>query len=520
MCAWGRTDSPAEVMDSRAAASCWPPETSTATLAHPRIGGGVVEVVDALRLALADRYAIERELGQGGMASVYLAEDLKHHRRVALKLLRPELAHALGPARFLREIETTAQLAHPHILPLLDSGEVDGQLFYTMPLVEGESLRDRLTRERQLPLDDALRIAREVADALGYAHALGVVHRDIKPENILFEAGHAVVADFGIAKAIATAGSEQLTETGLAVGTPAYMSPEQAAGSTDLDGRSDLYSLGCVLYEMLAGRPPFVGPTLESVVHQQLTAEPPSVTSIRPAVPGWVAAALSRALAKTPADRFNPVALFGEAITPHASVALAPEASAQVAVPPRGSSWRRWSLIGAGILVVLVGAIVFGRSLRPKARGPRHSRTAVAVLPFKNLSAEGPHSYFAEGLHDELVTQLTKVAALTVIGRTSLRTYEGSTKGLSEIGDELAVGSIIEASVQVVGDRLRVNVQLIDPVTDVHLWDERYDETLDDAFAVQSDIAQQIVRAVGATLGGTERTAIATAPTANANETA
>jgi serine/threonine-protein kinase len=450
------------------------------------------------------------------MATVYLAQDLKNHRPVALKVLRPELAAALGPERFLREVRITARLNHPHILALLDSGGARGFLYYSMPYVAGESLRDRLNREKQLPLDDALQIAREVADALSYAHSHDVVHRDIKPENILLESRHAVVADFGIARAITAAGGDRLTETGIAVGTPAYMSPEQAAGSTDLDGRSDLYSLGCVLYEMLAGRPPFVGATLESVVHQQLTAEPPSVTSIRPAVPGWVAAALSRALAKTPADRFNPVALFGEAIMPRTSVAVAPEPSAQVAVPPRRSSWRRWGLIGGGILVVLVSAIVLGRSLRPKAEGPRHPRTAVAVLPFKNLSPEGPHSYFAEGLHDELVTQLTKVAALTVIGRTSLRTYEGSTKRLSEIGDELAVGSVIEASVQVDGDRLRVTVQLIDPVTEAHQWDERYDETLDDAFAVQSDIAQRIVAAVGATLTGTERTAIAEEPTANA----
>ncbi|MDH3571239.1 MAG: serine/threonine protein kinase, partial [Gemmatimonadota bacterium] len=235
----------------------------------------MTDLLERLRTALADRYTIERELGKGGMATVYLAEDVKHHRPVALKVLRPELAAALGPERFLREIEIAANLHHPHILPLYDSGEAEGFLYYVMPYVEGESLRDRLEREKQLAIDDALQVAREVADALSYAHAHGVIHRDIKPENILLESGHAVVADFGIARAVDAAGGARLTETGIAIGTPAYMSPEQAGGEKDLDGRSDLYSLGCVLYEMLAGQPPFTGPTVESLVHQHLSAEPP-----------------------------------------------------------------------------------------------------------------------------------------------------------------------------------------------------------------------------------------------------
>jgi tetratricopeptide (TPR) repeat protein len=271
--------------------------------------------VDRLTAALADRYAVVRELGRGGMATVYLAEDLKHRRPVAVKVLRPELAGALGPDRFLREIEIAARLDHPHILPLYDSGEAGGFLFYVMPFVEGESLRDRLMREKQLPIEEALQVAREVADALSYAHSRDVIHRDIKPENILLSGGHARVADFGIARAITEAGGERLTGTGLAIGTPIYMSPEQAAGSQDLDGRSDLYSLGCVLYEMLAGTPPFSGP-LESMVRQHLTVNPPAVTTLRPAVPPPVAAALMRVLAKTPADRFSPAAQFAEALRP------------------------------------------------------------------------------------------------------------------------------------------------------------------------------------------------------------
>ncbi|HXH28376.1 MAG TPA: serine/threonine-protein kinase, partial [Candidatus Polarisedimenticolia bacterium] len=239
---------------------------------------------DRLRAALADRYRIERQLGQGGMATVYLAEDLKHARKVAIKVLKPELAAVMGAERFLREVETTAGLRHPHILPLYDSGEAGGFLFYVMPLVEGESVRDRLDRERQLPLEDALRITSEVAEALDYAHQRGIVHRDIKPENIMLEGGHAVVADFGIARALSAGGGERLTSTGVAVGTPVYMSPEQAAGDRDLDGRTDLYSLACTLYEMLAGQPPFTGPTARSVFHQHMVAEPRAITEIRPAV--------------------------------------------------------------------------------------------------------------------------------------------------------------------------------------------------------------------------------------------
>jgi len=278
----------------------------------------VSAVPPGLAAALADRYTLQRELGAGGMATVYLAEDRKHRRPVAIKVLRPELAGALGPDRFLREIEIAARLDHPHILPLYDSGEADGMLYYVMPYVEGESLRDRLTRERQLPLEDALQIAREVADALSYAHSRDVVHRDIKPENILLAGGHARVADFGIARAITAAGGARLTATGLSVGTPVYMSPEQAAGSDDLDGRSDLYSLGCVLYEMLAGHPPFEG-SASSMVHQHLTVDPAPITQLRPAVPATVAAALARVLAKTPADRFSPAAQFAEALRPAGS---------------------------------------------------------------------------------------------------------------------------------------------------------------------------------------------------------
>ena len=315
--------------------------------------------LDRLKAALADRYAIERELGEGGMATVYLARDVKHNREVAVKVLKQELAAALGHERFLREIEISARLRHPHILPLYDSGEADGFLYYVMPYVEGQSLAERLKREKQLPLDDALQITREVADALSYAHSRDVVHRDIKPENILLESGHAVVADFGIARAISAAGGEQITETGMAVGTPVYMSPEQAAGQQELDGRSDLYSLACVLYEMLAGQPPFTGPTVESVVHQHLSAEPPSITGIRPAVPAALAGTLQRALAKTPADRFNPVAQFSDALA-------APAPTATAGAAPRRQRRLAPAIGAAGLLLAAVALVAFLRRGEPE----------------------------------------------------------------------------------------------------------------------------------------------------------
>src|SRR6184192_3123903 len=264
----------------------------------------MADVFPPLQPALADRYLIKRELGRGGMATVYLAQDLKHHRQVAIKVLKPELAAALGPERFLREIETAARLNHPHILPLHDSGEATGLLYYVMPYVEGETLRNRLDRAGQLPVAEAVQITREVADALSYAHSHDVVHRDIKPENILLEAGHAVVSDFGIARAITAAAGGNLTETGIALGTPGYMSPEQGAASARVDERSDIYSLGCVLYEMLAGEPPFTGPSAESIVRQHLAAAPPQVSAMRAAVPPAIEQAIERALVKTPADRF------------------------------------------------------------------------------------------------------------------------------------------------------------------------------------------------------------------------
>ncbi len=475
----------------------------------------MAEHIDRLTSALPDRYAIERELGSGGAATVFLAQDLKHERRVAVKILHPDLAATLGADRFLREIKLTARLNHPHILPLLDSGDADGLLYYVTPFAEGESLRDRITRDKQLPIEDALRTAREVADALSYAHGHSVIHRDIKPENILLEGGHAVVADFGIARALGAAGGARLTATGLAVGTPAYMSPEQAAGEQELDARSDVYSLGCVLYEMLAGAPPFVGPTPQAILARKAAESVPSLRVVRETVPAELEAVIEKALAKVPADRFATAREFADALARPGSTAPATSPPARTARLLRTS--RRVALFGVAAVVV-GGAILVLRPGREPS-GPSsavYERTAIAVLPFDNLSAGGPHAYFAGGLYDELQTQLSKVAALKVISRTSVRGYAAATMPVRQIARELGVGSVVEGSVQVVGARLRVNVALVDAATGAHLWAERYDRTLEDAFAIQSDVAQRIVAAVGAALTAKERQGLVAAPTTHA----
>jgi len=314
-------------------------------------------VIDQLRTALSGRYAIERELGRGGMATVFLAQDLHHHRKVAIKVLHPELAAAIGPERFLREIDTLAGLTHPHIVPLFDSGQAAGLVYFAMPYVEGESLRQRLEREKQLPVADAVRITAEIADAIDYAHEHGIVHRDLKPENVLLQHGRAMLADFGVARALAAAGDEKLTRTGFTVGTPPYMSPEQIAGGA-VDARSDVYGLGCVVYEMLAGQAPFTGPTAESVTYQHLNAPPPEVTQLRPSAGASVSAALLRALAKTPADRFATAGAVAEALRAATAVSAQPQPrSAEEPVAKRRKRRTRPLALAAALVIVALVAV-------------------------------------------------------------------------------------------------------------------------------------------------------------------
>jgi len=456
-----------------------------------------------LNAALADRYHIEREIGSGGMAAVYLAEDLKHHRQVAVKVLDPDLAQSLGAERFLREIETAAGLTHPHILPVHDSGEADGFLFYVMPYVKGESLRNRLIKEKQLPVEDAIRITREVADALAYAHEEGIIHRDVKPANIMLEAGHAVLADFGVAHAVAEAKDERITRTGTSLGTPAYMSPEQAAGERDLDGRSDQYALGCVLYEMLAGQPPFTGAQVEAVVRQHLTEPPPSVTQARPSVPREVVGVIHRSLAKSPADRFK--------TTGEMAAALA--LTTVPAGPDTKKNTRSLRIaLGAAVLVVigLVATMVLGpaREATPDSGiTAEDGRPGIAVLPFDNLSPDPEDAYFADGMQEEITSRLSEVSAVRVTSRTSVTQYEGEKPPSPQIAEELGVEFLVEGSARLAGDRARLTVQLIDARRDTHLWTDDYEADLsaENLFEIESEIARQVAFAVGVTLTPEER---------------
>jgi len=466
-------------------------------------------VHDKLRAALAGHYEIDREVGRGGMASVFLAHDVKHGRRVAIKVLHPELAAAVGPARFLREIETAAKLTHPHILSLHDSGERGGVLYYVMPFVEGESLRDRLTRERQLPLDDAVRIASDVADALGYAHEHGVVHRDIKPENILLSGRHAIVADFGIARAVQRASGDTLTATGVTLGTPQYMSPEQASAEHDVDGRSDIYALGCVLYEMLSGEPPFGGPTLQSVVAKHMTAEVPSLRTLRPTAPARLERVVTRMLAKSPADRYQDAASMlrefegtketafdaaAERAPEHAILAGVTDASN--ASEPRRLRVPLWIPLVA--LVAAVGAFaIWHATNRADTRAPPQplgaSLRSLAVLPFDDVGGTVESSYFADGITEEIIDAIGRVPGLRVISRTSAFAFK-EKRGLTirQIADSLKVGAILEGSVRRDGNRLRVIARLIDVAADSQLIARDFNRELLDVFAVQNEIARDI----------------------------
>jgi TolB-like protein/Flp pilus assembly protein TadD len=403
------------------------------------------------------------------MATVYLAVDLRHGRPVALKVLRSDLPHPLAAERFLREIAVVAGLTHPHIVPLHDSGEEAGLLWYAMPYIEGESLRNRLRRDGPRPLDEAIRLAGEVADALGYAHGRGVIHRDLKPENILLLAEHALVADFGIARALTTASSERLTETGLTLGTPHYMSPEQAAGDREVDGRSDIYALGCVLYEMLAGSPPFTGPSPEAVLIKRFTEAPPPLRSVREGIPAATEAAIVKALARAPSDRFETAMEFARALTRSSLASSRPEPT----VPSR----------------------------------PSPAKT-IAVLPFADMSPQRDQEYFADGLAEEIIGALTRIEALRVASRTASFAFKGRNDEIGDIARKLRVGTLLEGSVRKAGNRLRVTAQLVNAVDGYHLWSEHYDRELEDVFAIQDEIAANVVHAMQVVMNETDKRAL------------
>ena len=462
----------------------------------------MTDVPGSLASALQDRYRIEREIGAGGMATVYLARDLRHDRPVALKLLNAELGAVLGIERFLAEIKVTANLQHPNLVPLFDSGEADGHLFYVMPFVEGESLRARLGREKQLPIEDALRIAVACANALDYAHGRGVIHRDLKPENILLQAGQPVVADFGIALAVTKAGGNRITQTGLSLGTPQYMSPEQATGDRVIDGRSDIYSLAAVTYEMLTGEPPHIANTAQAIIARVLTDKPRPVRNSRSAVPEHVEAAIDRALQKLPADRFATAREFAEALQGR---------GATLATVPllRWSRSRRLALWVGVLGILAVGGYVLwlrgsGAARTRESGKPSRAETirSLAVLPLVNVGGDSAQEYFADGITDELTTALAKLPGVRVAARSSAFTFKRQ-KGLDgrEAGKRLGVRAVLEGSLRREGSRMRLNAQLTSVTDGLVLWSDGFEREVKDAFTVQTEVATAIAGALRITIG-------------------
>jgi eukaryotic-like serine/threonine-protein kinase len=464
-------------------------------------------ISERLRIALTGRYAVERELGRGGMALVFLARDLRHERLVALKVLRPELSPSLGGERFLREIRLAAVLQHPHILPLFDSGEAAGLLYYVMPYVEGESLRARLEREPQLPMEETLKIARETADALQYAHERDVVHRDIKPENILLSGGHALVADFGIARAIRAAGGLKLTDTGLAVGTPAYMSPEQATGQAQVDGRADIYALGCLVYEMLTGAPPFTGPSAQAVMARHSVDPVPPLATVR-AVPAALERAVFKALAKSPADRWASATAFADALSSAVPATRVSEASPH----DRSPVLKRLAVaIAAALAVVALGWAAWpGRSGPSAEAGAPGSLSSVAVLPFV-LIGDTTNAHIASGLTEAVVTGLVKLEGVRVPATSGILAKQ-SNQDPREIGRSLQVGMVLSSSLQMARGKLRLTSRLIDVQDGLTVWSEHFDGELVDVFAMQDSITYRIVRALKPRLAPAARAALDRSP--------
>jgi len=424
----------------------------------------MTDVPNRLRSALEDRYAIERPLGSGGMATVYLALDLKHDRHVALKVLSGEYAANLGSERFLREIDIAAKMTHPHILPLYDSGESAGFLYYVMPYVEGESLRARLEREQRLPLDDAIEIARQVADALGYAHKHGVVHRDIKPENILLEEGEAVVADFGIARAVTAAAGDTLTASGSYVGTPHYMSPEQATGEHELDARTDIYALGCVLHEMVTGAPPFTGRTAQAVITRHLTEEPPSLCAARPETPPWLERVVHTALAKSPGERFATAEQFSQSLAAHVAPRRELRASPWFRLAARTRRRPSLAFLAAFLLIAGVWYVIErGGAGRDDSAGDRRAfpATHIGVLPFRDFSETGA-THLAAGFTYYLTEYLGAVSALTTVSPESMQRYEKEGFPLDSIVARHELGTLIEGNLIATGEELQVSARLTD----------------------------------------------------------
>ena len=483
----------------------------------------VTDPLESLRAALEGRYDVERLIGQGGMATVYLARDCRHDRPVAVKVLRPELAASIGADRFLREIQVAARLQHPNILALYDSGEAAGFLYYVMPFVQGESLRALLDRENQLSLPDAVQITCDVADALHYAHTNHVVHRDIKPENILLQDGRPLVADFGIARALSQAGADKLTETGMAVGTPHYMSPEQAVGER-IDGRTDEYSLACMLYEMLIGQPPFHGPNALAILARHSMEAVPSLQIVRNSVPDEIEDAIMRALEKTPADRFPTIRDFADALS---AVDLGPSSrrtssrsmrarqstsqtvrrrsgpvpvAQPVSLPARiarfmGSRGRGFWAVAALLVVAAVGLAAWRIWLRPEGASSSPTEfnpNRIAVLYFDSRGGQDSIGYLADGLTEALIHELSEVKPLQVISRGGVAPYRNAAVGPDSIGRALKVGTLVQGSVAGFGNKLRVSVSLVNAATGQEIGSKTLERPREEIFALQDDVAREV----------------------------
>jgi len=485
----------------------------------------MTDLLARLKAALGPSYSVEQELGGGGMSRVFLARERELERQVVVKVLPPEMAAGVNAERFRREIQLAASLQHPHIVPLLAAGHSDDLVYYTMPLIEGESLRAKLAHEGELPIAEAVRILRDVADALAYAHAHGVAHRDIKPDNVLITNHHAVVTDFGVAKALSqSSGKSSLTSAGVALGTPAYMAPEQAAADPHTDHRCDIYAVGALGYEMLTGRPPFTGATPQHVLAAQVTEAPEPVTKRRSAVPAALATLVMRCLEKSPADRWQSAKELLHHLeamaTPSGGVTPTAAMAAERGSRAGGRSWRRRSAY-AGV-VALVALAAFGLFARFHARSqtsPPGTRKMLAVLPFENLGRP-EDEYFADGMTEEVTARLAGLHGFGVIGRTSAIQYKKTTKSIPQIGQELGVEYVLEGTVRWEktphgASRVRVTPQLVRVSDASHVWAKVYDAVLADVFDVQSSIATQVAETLNVTLFAPERQALAVRPTEN-----
>ncbi len=452
-------------------------------------------------------YAVERELGSGGMATVYLAHDLKHDREVALKVLRPELSAALGSDRFSREIRIAAKLSHPHILPLHDSGEIAGVLFYVMPYAEGESLRARVDRDGPLPIPETLRILREIVDALAYAHGHGVVHRDIKPDNVMLSGRHAMVMDFGVAKAVSEAGNQdRMTTAGIAIGTPAYMAPEQASADPNIDHRADIYAFGVLAYELLTGKPPFGGGSAAMVLSAHMTQRPKPVPELRPGVPVALSELVMKCLEKEPVNRWQSAEQMMPILEALGTPSGGMTPTATAAIRAARHSRPRWvvpAVAAAGVILALgTGALLMKRRGWTDTAATHVQR--LAVLPLQNLSGDPTQDGLVDGLHDALITELTQRSGLTVISRTSvMRFRHAEDKGLGQIARELNVDAILEGSVQRSGSRTVINANLLEATTERSLWAQSYERDGKDPLAMQGEVVRTMTQDIMAKLGPT-----------------